>query len=304
MQRSKEIVTANDYFVDGCNHLKRGHLNTAISHLSKAIDLNPDDPAYYNIRGNIYFNIEQFDKAHSDYNKAISLNPNKADYYFNRGSTFGNNKQFNEALADYNKAISLNPNEAYYYYGRGKIFDHYLYQDDEALADYNKAISLNPNEAKYYFRCGLLYSRKNNIAKTIENYIHTIALAPTHTVTLFMLSKALARAETADLPDIKKPDLFNIIKSLLKRDQIHLFKKCIDENTVLGNFFWKQDGLTKCSLTNGTLKDICAVLKKLDPEFVPFKTQTSSNTFFHDASARKKEYPDMNPVTNDDMFQL
>ena len=56
-----------------------------------------------------YYRKGQWDKANADFAKAIELNPNNPIYWNNRGDTFGHLGQWGKAISDFSKAIQLNP---------------------------------------------------------------------------------------------------------------------------------------------------------------------------------------------------
>ncbi|MBW5398273.1 tetratricopeptide repeat protein, partial [Brachyspira pilosicoli] len=51
-----------------------------------------------------------YEEAIKDYDKAIELNPNNGAFYNNRGVSKENLEEYNEALKDYKKALELDPN--------------------------------------------------------------------------------------------------------------------------------------------------------------------------------------------------
>ena len=54
--------------------------------------------------------LKQYKEAIADFDKAIELNPEDSAAYNNRGNAKDEFKQHKEAIVDYDKAIELNPN--------------------------------------------------------------------------------------------------------------------------------------------------------------------------------------------------
>lgn len=93
----------------------------AIEYLNKAITLQPDNDAAYNMRGNIYGALGQQQKAIEDFSKAIQLNPTNADYFNNRGSIYNKLGQYQQAIKDFDEAILFDSNVAAFYNNRGGV---------------------------------------------------------------------------------------------------------------------------------------------------------------------------------------
>ncbi|MEI0608286.1 tetratricopeptide repeat protein, partial [Brachyspira pulli] len=64
----------------------------------------------YNNRGFTKYYLDQYEEAIKDYDKAIELNPNNRAFYNNRGVSKENLEEYNEALKDYKKALELDLN--------------------------------------------------------------------------------------------------------------------------------------------------------------------------------------------------
>ena len=93
----------------------------AIEYLSKAIKLQPDNDAAYNIRGNIYGILGQSQQAIDDFSKAIQLNPTNADYFNNRGSIYNKIGHYQQAIKDFDEAILYDSNAATFYNNKAAV---------------------------------------------------------------------------------------------------------------------------------------------------------------------------------------
>jgi tetratricopeptide (TPR) repeat protein len=78
---------------------EQGRLEQAIAEYRKALQLNPNDPAFYYSLGNVLRETEHLDEAIAAYHKAIELDPNCANAYCNLGFALQRRGQFAEALA-------------------------------------------------------------------------------------------------------------------------------------------------------------------------------------------------------------
>ena len=86
----------------------------------KAIELKPDDPAYYNNFALALAKDKKIDEAKANLDKAIQLDPPGAGkYYYNMGALLVNGSQSEAAGEQFKKAIDADPTyaDAHYQYG-------------------------------------------------------------------------------------------------------------------------------------------------------------------------------------------
>lgn len=96
----------------------------------KAIELKPDDAAYYNNFALALAKDKKIDEAKTNLDKAAQLDPPGAGkYFYNMGALLVNGSQSEAAGDEFKKAIAADPNyaDAYYQYG--------LYLTSKATAD-------------------------------------------------------------------------------------------------------------------------------------------------------------------------
>ncbi|MDW8209749.1 MAG: tetratricopeptide repeat protein [Cytophagales bacterium] len=94
------------YINRGIAKEKLSRLEVALVDFSKALQMNPS-PKVYNLRGNCYFKVRNYNKAISDYTNSLLLNPLQADIYYNRGIAYHYLHRKQEACSDLQVAISL-----------------------------------------------------------------------------------------------------------------------------------------------------------------------------------------------------
>ena len=109
-----------------------------MNEINKAIELNPDFYGYHFFKGNVYYFLNQYDKAIQLYDHSLSLNQNNADAYYMRGLAGEGKKLYNQALEDYTVAISYNNTDGLYYFRRGHV-KYALGKRAEACEDWYEA---------------------------------------------------------------------------------------------------------------------------------------------------------------------
>ena len=143
--------------------------------LNKAIELDPKIAFAYEVRGNLYFTLEEFDQAISNFGEAIKLYPEYAEAYNNRGFAYFKLRRLNEAVGEYSIAIELDPKLAKAYGNRGLAYCE-LKQLGKAMRDCDKAIELDPKLAEAYNNRGLVYYELEQFNEAIKDYDKAIEL--------------------------------------------------------------------------------------------------------------------------------
>ena len=180
-----KAIELNPNFAEAhCNrgfvYANKDDLNSAIQDFNTAIELNPNfAEAYYN-RGFAYNNKGDFDTAIKDFDTAIFLNPNYMEAYNNRGFAYNSKGDFDTAIKDFDTAIQIDPNSIEAYNNRGNSYNN-KGDFDLAIQDFNTAIQLKPDHAAAYNNRGFAYSRKGNFDTAIKDYRKAIELDPNYT---------------------------------------------------------------------------------------------------------------------------
>ena len=154
-----------------------GRPTEAIRDYDRAIALKPDYAAAYSNRGFAYAGIGLLTEAIRDCDQAITLKPDLAEAYNNRGVAYARAGRSDEALRDYDRALKLNPDYAKAYNNRGNArADAKLLS--EAVQDYDKAIALKPDFAEAYNNRGGVYAQGGRFAEALRDFDQAIALKP------------------------------------------------------------------------------------------------------------------------------
>lgn len=171
-------INAYEYYLKGRHFIEqRKHLDIAVSHFRKALEIDPKfalahSGLAYSYFYQVYFNNQSPSiyllKAREEAQKAISINPDIPEPYIVEGIvTFYYDRDSRGALAHYEKAIELNPKasdvyrvKAYYYSMIGEF--------DNALKLIKKAISMDPLNINIQLSYGEILYRCAQFDKAIE----------------------------------------------------------------------------------------------------------------------------------------
>ena len=96
-----KILSAIDWFENGCEIVNSGNPQKAVEAFTKAIKLNPNNEKFYVFRGNAYGEAGNNNQAVKDIAKAIKLNPKYAKAYVSRGNAYPRSGSYQQAVKDY-----------------------------------------------------------------------------------------------------------------------------------------------------------------------------------------------------------
>ena len=114
----------------------------AISLLSKVINKNPTNETALLLRAAAFKEISLFDQAIEDYTSLITLNP-QAIYYNRRGLIYEELENWSNAREDYSFSLQLNPTWSVSYNNRGYV-NMKMGKYNEAKKDFESALKYSP----------------------------------------------------------------------------------------------------------------------------------------------------------------
>ncbi len=188
-----------------------GRIDEAQKDVYKALSLNNKYPEAYYVRGLIFLNEKEYEKALSDFETALSYNPmltsakiaiikthykmgdtkkafriaekyskndaTNGDYYFYMGLILNDQEKYEKALDYFNKAmemdIDVNPFKIYLYRGDTKLN---LNMFMKAKSDFDKAISLNDKNPSVFHGRGVVHYRMDEYEAALEDFNHSLKI--------------------------------------------------------------------------------------------------------------------------------
>jgi len=100
---------AQDAKTKGNEFYGKGQFKQALEHYTKAIKLDPTDPAFYSNRAVTYLKLDQNEKAIQDAEQCIKLKPNWSKGYYRKGVALFNLNKYQAAKKEYETALSYEP---------------------------------------------------------------------------------------------------------------------------------------------------------------------------------------------------
>ncbi len=148
---------AVDYFGRAVSYILVKNYDSAISDLTKAIELSPR------------FTLAYFARACAVYGKIQeSQVPDANGEHHSADDRLAEMARYSEVVADYDKVVELSPNLIYAYFNKGNIY--YMQNDyTSAISCYTSAIDAKADFGEAYFNRGVAYFRLGNFDKGMSD---------------------------------------------------------------------------------------------------------------------------------------
>ena len=166
---AKQEKEAEAYYYKGLSFMRKGQPYDALANIKKAIELNPDDPRFYDAAGLLYFATGRFDKAEEAYKKALELDPKYSDARHNLGVLYNRLGRYDEAIEQFKIALADDTyrNRANTYNAMGwAYFKKKEY--DEAEKAFMETIRHDRMYLMAYDNLGKVYIAKGEYEKAVE----------------------------------------------------------------------------------------------------------------------------------------
>ncbi|HEY0426631.1 MAG TPA: tetratricopeptide repeat protein [Pyrinomonadaceae bacterium] len=113
--------------------------------------------------GDMYAQIQKFDKAAEFYEKAHKIKPDDYQTIVNIGNTFFDSKQFESAEKWYSEALAKNPDDVNVRTDLGVTFVERANPDfDRAAREFETSLQKNPRHEPTLYNLGIAYFKKGN----------------------------------------------------------------------------------------------------------------------------------------------
>lgn len=181
----------------------------AIHLLDRVLKIIPEDSKFWNLKGNVFYEMKKFWEAEKCYDQSIILESSVAEYYYNRGNAKRNLDKYDEALQNFNEAINKNNNFFDAFLNKANLLYHIKkYQD--AIDTLNKAIEMKPDYFEAFVIKGVIHNDLANYEDAIRNYQTALKIKPDHPETLLNLGNTLSQHGQYDGARINYEEAYRI----------------------------------------------------------------------------------------------
>lgn len=140
-----------------------------INALSEKIRENPDDPALYAARAQLFYENEGYDEALADLQKALSFDSSRAEYLHLMADVYLDYYKSAEALVTMEKAARLNPQNIPTLLKLSE-FQLILKKHTEAMNTLEGIRAIDPLNPEMFYMAGAIFQDMGRIDEAINNY--------------------------------------------------------------------------------------------------------------------------------------
>ncbi len=158
-------------------YLQKGWTNDAVNQYQIALRINPSDAKANLNLGNAYLKMDWLVQAISQYNRSIGLDPTLVQGYRNLAMAYVKQEKFPNAISQLKQAIKLDPKDALTYCQLGDIYGQ-TEDCQKALLQYQKALKLKRNLVQAYYGMGLCYNKTGRTDEEIKAYKKVLSVDP------------------------------------------------------------------------------------------------------------------------------
>ncbi len=154
-----------------------GHLQNAISLISKAISIFPGNPAFYHTLAIALARTGKMEQAIENLNKAISIKPDHFESLNDLGNIHSSQGRLREAVTSYRAALAIKPDFANAHSNLGLTL-HAMGMLEQAIESYKEAIRITPDSSQVYNNMGVSQKELLRWDEAIESFEAAVRINP------------------------------------------------------------------------------------------------------------------------------
>lgn len=167
------------YYIKGSIYRESGDTNKAISSLETAIEQdNKFEDAFYDL--GIIYAARKNPIALDYYSNVININPSNQFVFYARAKLLQDLGKIKEALAEYQKILLNNKTCENCYYNIGAIYLDVNNDFKNAIIYFTKAIEINPNYTEAYFARAFSHLKLNDKKSAVADFKMCLKIQPNY----------------------------------------------------------------------------------------------------------------------------
>lgn len=159
--------------------MRENHLDEAIFHAQKALEIYPDDADAHNQLGQALFREGRRADARREFQRVLSTSPNRPRVHYNLGTLLLEAGELDDAIAAFREETRIQPKfiEAYNNLATALMRKGDL---DEALAYFQKALEIDPHRPKVHYNMAVILRGTGERAKAVLHLQEELQIDPTN----------------------------------------------------------------------------------------------------------------------------
>ena len=211
--------------------------------IEDAIELNPNLPNGYCIRGLIYKSMNKYNESKLSLEKAIKIDPNYFDALINLGLLNKDTHNYDNAEKYYLKAIELNSNSAIAHLNLGACYKE-MQKIEKAILHTELAIKLDSKLENSYLNLATIYNQQCEYTKALELAKKEILINHDFHLVYQLISEIIKNVE------LSGEEKREILKTILNRKDISHRELFGNLNNILSNKILEKLSIFEPNLIN------------------------------------------------------
>jgi protein O-GlcNAc transferase len=176
-QQTLEDGNADEVIREAMEHHNAGRLDQAISRYDKALQLRPDDPELYHLKGVALAQAGHLDSGIALIREAIELKDDAVDFHNNLGLLLFQAEQLEAAVQSLRKAVAIKPEHVPAYSNLASVLER-LGREEDAIAAHRAAIEIEPKNSALHGNLGVLLQKSGRAQEAADAFEVAVTLAP------------------------------------------------------------------------------------------------------------------------------
>jgi tetratricopeptide (TPR) repeat protein/DNA-binding transcriptional ArsR family regulator len=169
--------SAEELYLKGLLSIESDRWEEAIQIFNIVINLEPNNHAAWNNRGNALGNLGRYKEALASFDRCLELEPDDYEAWYNRGVVLGKLGRYEEAIASYDRSLEFKPDKDEAWYNRGNALGK-LGRYEEAIASYDRCLEFKPDKDEAWNNRGNALGKLGRYEEAIASFDRSLEFRP------------------------------------------------------------------------------------------------------------------------------